>query len=163
MARPDFIREQLSATRALIKFLDDHQVGVDGDLQACLSALEREDIDTAVRHARLIKPWGMGSLTDWCPPVVQPLETREHNTAVLHALVAYWCSRMSLSFDELDRTQRDLQVGELDARVNSKGYALCPFCHKTFSSASSTSWDGSRHVTCGVRLRLVSAESISTS
>ena len=162
MARPDFIREQLSATKALIKFLDDHQGGVDGDLKACLRALEREDIDTAVRHARLVKPWGMGSLTDWCPKVSESLETREYNEAVLHALVAHWCSRMSLSFDELDRVQRDFQVGELDARVNSKGYVLCPFCHKTFSSASSTSWDGSRHVTCGVRLRLVSAERSST-
>lgn len=161
MARPDFIRTQLSATRALIKFIEDHHGGVDGDLQACLRALEREDIDSAVQYARLVKPWGMGSLTDWYPPEVQPLETREYNEAVLLALVNHWCSRMSLSFDELDRTQRDLQVGELNARVNSKGYALCPFCNKTFSPRSS-SWDGSRHVTCGVRLRLIPSESDKT-
>lgn len=104
MPSPDFIREQLSATRALIKFIRDHQGGVHDDLQSCLRALERGDIDTAVRHARLVKPWGMCSLTDWVPSVVQPLETPEHNDVVLLALVNHWCSNMSRSFDELDVT-----------------------------------------------------------
>jgi hypothetical protein len=87
---------------------------------------------------------------------------RFRTSVVLRALTNEWCRMMSLSFDDVDRTQRDLQVGELDARMNSKGYVFCPFCHKTFSPRSSSSWDGSRHLTCGVRLRLVPAESSST-
>ena len=162
MARSEFIREQLSITRALVKFIRDHGGTVDADLLACLGALERDDIDSAVRHARGVKPHGMGGVTDWWPTAIHESETPAYNAQVLRALTNEWCRMMSFSFDELDRVRRDLQVGELDARVNSKGYVLCPFCHKTFSSASSTSWDGSRHVTCGVRLRLVSAERVAT-
>jgi hypothetical protein len=157
MAKTDFIPEQLSATRSLIKFIKDHQGGVDEDLMACLKALERKDIDTAVRLALSVKPWGMCSLTDWCPPIVQPEESLEYNKIVLEALVTHWCNKMSRSFEK-KRVWCESQVGELDARLNSKGFVRCPFCRKTFSSESSSSWDGSRHVSCGVRLHLVPAK-----
>jgi hypothetical protein len=158
MGQSDYIQEQLSATRTLIKFLVDHQGGVQDDLNACLEALEVNDIDSAVRHARRVRPGGMASLTDWYPPVIAPLETQEYNTVVLSALVGHWCHLMSRSFADRDTAQRCTQEGELTAEMKPNGYVFCPFCHKVFSSASTSSWDGSRHLNCGVRLRLVPVE-----
>lgn len=135
MERPDFIHDRLSATKALVKFLVDHKGGVECDLQACLEALEHNDSDLAVRHARLVKPWGMGSLTDWCPPDVWPHETREYNSVVLKALVNEWCSLMSRSFAE-NNVQVTSQVGDLEAKLKPDGYILCPFCRRIFSAAS---------------------------
>jgi hypothetical protein len=91
-------RLQIPATRALIKFLTDHNGDVDPDLRDCLAALEVDDTALAVKHARNVKPHGMGSLTDWFPPAVYDHEDREYVSTVLNALVSYWCHTISLSF-----------------------------------------------------------------
>jgi hypothetical protein len=106
----------------------------------------------------MVKPHGMGGITDWFPRPINEQETPEQNEHVLRALVNEWCRVISLSFEDRDSVSRDSQKGALDARVNSNGYVLCPFCGKTFSSSSSGSWDGIRHVSCGVRLNLVPSE-----
>ena len=131
-------------------------------VQEGLVALEKGDIDLAVRHARGVKPHGMGGITDWWPSAIHENETPEYNALVLPSLINEWIRMMSFSFDELDRAQRDLQVGELEAKKKPDGQVLCPFCRKIFSTTSATSWDGSRHVTCGVRLRFVSVKKFQT-
>jgi hypothetical protein len=103
----------------------------------------------------MVKPNGMGGITDWWPPAIHDSETSEYNASVLLALTNYWVYMMSLSYYELDHIQRDLQVGDLNAQIRPNGYVTCPFCQKTFLASSQSSWDGARHLTCGVRLKLV--------
>ena len=88
---------QLRATRALIKFIKDHKGGIDQDLAACLEALERKKIDAAVEHARRVRVSGMGSVTDWFPPVVFAHETEEYVWSELDALAYNWARLMALS------------------------------------------------------------------
>ena len=151
-----YLSLQLGATKALLKFIRDHQGHIDQDLSACLIELENGDGEKAIQHARMVKPHGMGGITDWFPKPISEYETSEQNEHVLRALVNEWCRVISLSFEDRDSVSRDAQKGALDARVNSNGYVRCPFCGKTFSSSASGSWDGVKHVTCGVRLKLVS-------
>jgi hypothetical protein len=91
-------RLQIEATRALIKFITEHHGALDEDLNKCLLALESGETERAVEYAKLIKPYGMGSLTDWFPPVVYENETKEYVATVLNALVRHWCHMISLSF-----------------------------------------------------------------
>jgi hypothetical protein len=144
---------QISSTKALLKFIQDHQGYMDVDLSECLRLLESDRTRDAISHARMVKPHGMGGVTDWFPQPIVQTETVEYNAQVLRALVNEWCRVISLSFEEHDPVSRDAQKGEIAAVVRSDGYVLCPFCRKTFSSLSS-SWDGIRHTTCGVRLSL---------
>ena len=146
---------QISASRALLKFILDHGGHVGADLSECLRLLEADRTQDAVSHARMVKPHGMGGVTDWYPPQIAATETVEYNEQVLRALVNEWCRVISLSFEERDPVSRDSQKGEIAAVVKCDGYVLCPFCRKTFSSKSSSSWDGVRHKSCGVRLGLI--------
>ena len=153
-----YLSLQLSTTKALIKFVRDHNGHIDQDLAACLSEFEGGNVEKAIEHARLVRPHGMGGITDWFPRPISENETPEQNECLLRALVNEWCRVISLSFEDRDSVSRNSQKGELDARVNENGYVLCPFCGKTFSSNSNSSWDGTRHVSCGVRLKLVPSE-----
>lgn len=90
---------QLRATRALVKFIRDHNSGVDEDLLKCLDALEKKDISSAVEHAQMVKVAGMGSITDWFPPVVFPHENEEYVWAELEALAYNWARLIALSFE----------------------------------------------------------------
>lgn len=94
------MREQLSVTRALLKFIVDHNGIVPDELHACLAALEREDVREAVEYARRIKTDGMGGLTDWFPSVVHEGETREYLYEVLRALAHRWHQIIGLSSPE---------------------------------------------------------------
>ena len=93
-----WLREQTRATRALVKFISDHQGQPDADLGFCLAALEAKNIEQAVHHARRVKPTGMGGITDWFPPVICANENEEYVTEVLVALVNHWARLISLSF-----------------------------------------------------------------
>jgi hypothetical protein len=155
----EFLNIQIDTTRALIKFIEDHDGAVDSDLNKCLYALEKKDIEAAVNHAKLIKPHGMGGLTDWYPPKTIEGETREYNEQVLRALVNEWCRVISLSFEKQDSVSTLLQKRALSAPVKPNGIVFCVFCGKTFSSKDSVSWDGQRHKTCGNKLKLFPAES----
>ena len=93
------LRNQLRATRALVKFIEEHKGKVDADLKECLGALERKDSGAAVRHARNVRVAGMGSLTDWFPPTVYPHESEEYVWTELEALAHHWWRLMSLSSD----------------------------------------------------------------
>lgn len=85
-------------TEALVKFICDHDAKPDFNLQECLHALKSGNIETAVFHARQVKPHGMGGLTDWWPPVKYENEDESYVSSVLQALVNDWCRLMSLSF-----------------------------------------------------------------
>jgi hypothetical protein len=147
-------RAQAEATQFLIKFIRDHNGTVDGNLTACLIALEEGDVETAVRHAKLVKPHGMGDITDWVPKPASASETPSYNAHTIRALTNEWCRLIALLFADRDRVSRDAQKGALNASVRADGWVVCPFCGKTFSSKSD-SWDGERHTSCGVRLQLV--------
>ncbi|WP_163998207.1 hypothetical protein [Pyxidicoccus caerfyrddinensis] len=43
---------------------------------------------------------------------------------------------------------------EMTATVRPDRFVVCPSCGKAFSLTDSARWDGSRHVTCGQRIRL---------
>lgn len=99
MNKSQWIPAQIKATKALIKFIQDHDDEPDSDLVECLRSLEANDIDSAVKHAKLVKPHGMGGITDWWPPAKYENETSEYVTTVLFALVNHWCHQLSLSFN----------------------------------------------------------------
>ena len=99
MATDAHLSYQLRATRALVKFIRDHNGSVDDDLGSCLNALERKDVAAAAKHARNVKVGGMGSITDWFPPVVFPHETQEYVWAELDALAYNWARLLALSFE----------------------------------------------------------------
>ena len=81
-----YLELQLRATRGLLKFLEDHNGPVDADLRACLRELEKADVKAAVHHARMIKPHGMGGITDWFPRPIGEFETEEYAGQILLAL-----------------------------------------------------------------------------
>jgi hypothetical protein len=104
MASATHLPYQLRATRALVKFIADHNGEVDADLANCLGALEHDDVSGAVRCAKNVKVVGMGSITDWFPPVVFPHETSEYVWAELEALAHNWWRLIALSLDKESET-----------------------------------------------------------
>ena len=99
MSRSSWIAQQTVATRALVKFILDHGSQPDTNLQACLASLEAGDINNALVHAKLVKPHGMGGISDWWPPVKFDNENPEYVATLLEALVNNWCRLISLSFE----------------------------------------------------------------
>ena len=85
------------ATRALLKFCDDHgnTVAAIQDLRACLKALEAGERSNAVAAFRRVTI-GPHGFADWFPPAVGPIETEEYSWAVFEALVERWHRLMSL-------------------------------------------------------------------
>ena len=150
------LRLQLDTTAALLKFIRDHKGHADRDLCLCFDELQKGKCEQAVKHALSVKPHGMGGITDWFPTPITNVETSDYNEQVLRALTNKWCRVIALLFQERE-VSRSSQKGELEASVRKDGYVLCPFCRKTFSSLSS-SWDGTKHTTCGVRLKLIPGE-----
>ena len=104
MANTMHLASQLRATRALVKFISDHKGEVDVDLAKCLGALEQKDVAAAARHARNVKILGMGSITDWIPPVVFPHETSEYLFTELEALAHNWWRLIALSLEMQSET-----------------------------------------------------------
>ena len=101
MSRPsaDHVDVQLRATRALLKFCEEHdysEVGL-APVRECLAALQRKDIEQAVASYRLVPLGGNGCFNDWFPPVVFPHEDGDYSWAVFDALVERWSRLMSLS------------------------------------------------------------------
>jgi hypothetical protein len=92
------VHAQQRATRALIKFCEDH-----GDrssvteLYTCLRALERGNIKAAVESYQKVPLGGMGCFNDWLPPVAFSHETSEYVQAVFEALTSNWSLLMRLS------------------------------------------------------------------
>lgn len=99
MPRNSWIPEQTRATRALVKFIRDHDDQPPPELLLCLACLEASDVAGAVTHAQLVKPHGMGGVTDWWPPAKFPGEDPDYVISVLIGLVNEWCRLMALSFE----------------------------------------------------------------
>lgn len=95
---------QKRATKALIKFCEDHGYDVDGveDLRACLKSLEQANIESAVSAYLRIPIGGMGRFDDWLPPTAFDHETPEYSRAVFEALVTQWSLLMKLSLPSGD-------------------------------------------------------------
>ncbi len=103
MSYPSFadvhVISQRRATRALIKFCEDHGYDVGGveELRACLKALDKKDIKSAVEAYLRIPMGGMGCFDDWLPPVVFAHETSDYARTVFEALITQWSLLMKLS------------------------------------------------------------------
>ena len=93
---------QRRATGALIKFCEDHGYDVGGveELRACLKALDRKDIKSAVETYLRLPMGGMGCFDDWLPPAVFAHETADYARAVFEALITQWSLLMKLSLSE---------------------------------------------------------------
>jgi hypothetical protein len=65
--------------------------------------------------------------------------------------------QIRLKCEAEDRAEDDaaLARGVLEARVNSNGFAKCPYCGYSFSTQRAMSWDGEKHKSCKTRLRLI--------
>ena len=97
-----YVISQKRATRALIKFCEDHGNDLDGvrELRDCLKALDRKDMKSAMDCYKRIPLGGMGCFNDWLPPVVFAHETPDYTQAVFEALITQWNSTMQLSVKE---------------------------------------------------------------
>ena len=97
-----YVMSQQRATRALIKFCEDHGNNVAGvrELRTCLKALDRKDMKSAMEAYRRIPLGGMGRFDDWLPPVVFAHETPDYTRAVFEALITQWNLSMQLSAGE---------------------------------------------------------------
>jgi hypothetical protein len=96
------IHSQQRATRALIKFCEEHgdEYPSVGELRTCLEALEQGDIKVAVQSYQKVPLGGMGCFNDWLPPVVFSHETPEYVQAVFEALTSHWSLLMRLSLPQ---------------------------------------------------------------
>ena len=86
----------IRATRALLKFCDDHgktEPAVQ-DIRACLAALEAGERSNAITAFKRV-PMGKEGFGEWWPPAVGPNETEEYSWAMFEALVERWCRLMS--------------------------------------------------------------------
>jgi hypothetical protein len=95
----DYMSMQSTATRALLKFCQDHDVGGTyvEDLRKCLLALTSSDIESAVKHYRAIPVGNMGCLDDWSPHAACEHENDEYAREVFQALIEHWVRLMNLS------------------------------------------------------------------
>jgi hypothetical protein len=93
------IYSQQRATRALIKFCEDHgdEYPSVAELRTCLKELQRGNIKAAVECYQKVPLGGMGCFNDWLPPVVFSNETPEYVQAVFEALTSQWSLLMRLS------------------------------------------------------------------
>jgi hypothetical protein len=84
------------ATRALLKFCDDHgnAVAAVQDIRACLAALETGERSNAIAAFKRV-PMGKDGFGDWWPPAIGPTETEEYSWAVFEGLVERWYRLMS--------------------------------------------------------------------
>ena len=85
------------ATRALVKFCDDHgsKDSAVQDLRLCLSALEAGEKSNAIAAFKRV-PICKDGFGDWFPPAIPPLETEDYSQAVFEALVERWHRLMKL-------------------------------------------------------------------
>ena len=92
------LADQTRATRALLKFREDHSYNTNwlDDIRECLGALERGDMQRVIENFRRVPIGSNGCFNDWWPPVVFPNETQEHALAVFEALTANWSPLMTL-------------------------------------------------------------------
>jgi len=93
------IHEQARATRALVKFCDDHGCTSQwlDDVRKCSAALEREDVVAAVQSYQRVPLGGNGCFNDWFPPAIFENENGEYAWTVFEALCTQWSCMMSLS------------------------------------------------------------------
>ena len=79
------------ATRALLKFCDDHQCSHHdvSHVRACLAALEAGEKSNAIAAVKRIRI-GKEGFHEWWPKPIPPLETDEYAWAVFEAVFERW-------------------------------------------------------------------------
>lgn len=94
-----YVGDQLRATKALVKFCDDHhnETASLADIRLCQESLEDSDIEAAAEYYLRVPLGGNGCFNDWWPPVVFEHETEDYVSAVFEALVTQWSLMMKLS------------------------------------------------------------------
>lgn len=88
-----YLQEELEATSALVDFFNHYDCPVPNELSFCLAALQNKDAKSAARYAKKVRPFGMGSLTDWSPG--SEGEDRIRLNRDLESVVRNWCQAMS--------------------------------------------------------------------
>ena len=99
-ASPDtWLRLQLHAANALVRFCDEHQYGGPSleRVRSCRNALEVSDIAAAVSAYRMVPLGGNGCFNDWQPSQLTDNDAFEYALAIFQALVERWSRLMSLS------------------------------------------------------------------
>ena len=94
---PHGFTTEARATRALLKFCEDHGNTHSAlrHLRACLAALEAGECTNAVAEFQSV-PMCKDRFGEWWPPAVSPTETEEYSWAVFEALIERWHRLMSL-------------------------------------------------------------------
>jgi len=122
----NWFNKQESATRALLKFCFEHN-RTDGkyieSIRACLVALEKRDIDTAIFHYQRVPLGGMMCFNDWWPPCTSESETPEYVSTVFEALTSNWSGLMRLSLPSKQCRVCAKEVPNLEA------LGVCPSCY----------------------------------
>jgi hypothetical protein len=95
--------EQLRATRALLKFCEEHGYKSSWlvNIHDCASALEKGDLSAAFANYSAVPLGGNGCFNDWWPPIVYPHETEEYNWTVFESLVCNWSILMRVILKEI--------------------------------------------------------------
>lgn len=91
---------QLRATQALLKFCSDHGYSKDEyivAIESCAEALEKKNIERAVKDYQNVPLGGNSCFNDWYPPVVYEHETEAYVLVVFEALTSNWSRLMTLS------------------------------------------------------------------
>ena len=83
----------LQSTKALAKFVREHEGLQSPVLSQILSLLETDDFEGAVKMFKKIH-FGAYGFTDWFPPVVFPNEDPDYVQAVFESLVERWARLM---------------------------------------------------------------------
>ena len=102
----NYLVQQTAATKALIKFCEDHgyvSTYVD-TLRKCLAALEEKDLASAVNHFRALPLGRMGCFDDWWPKAAGKHETDEYACAVFESLTERWHRLMNLSAKDSNKS-----------------------------------------------------------
>ena len=97
-----YVKIQIKATRALIKFCVDHKYNTTwlNDLNACLTSLEQNEMKTAYDIYAKIPLGGNGCFNDWFPNVVFEHENREYVSSVFEALTDRWSNLMKMTLNK---------------------------------------------------------------
>lgn len=96
------LKDLALVARALAKFRREHGYP-DGGLyhvDACATALEAEDFQTAMAHFKAIPFGGMGTFNDWLPDVVYPHEDPNYVWVVDVSLYERWYRLMKTAAGE---------------------------------------------------------------
>jgi hypothetical protein len=89
---------QVLATRVLIKFCEDHEYNTSmmTNLESCLKALQRNEIERAIKAYQSVPLGGMGCFNDRIPQPKFKNETSQSVDDLFIVLTSYWSLSMKI-------------------------------------------------------------------